>query len=270
MKKNSYYKHRIVFILLAFSLSIQKSLCNQILLNKQSKYCFKIDKKIEKLKKEISVLLEKITNEESLILILNKQAELKEEIKESSLYKNIEYIKSCINLLDDLKKYNNALMQPKLLQKIDLLLPSIKKQKAEDLISVLLEERIYLLEASDEFFTIRSVLNKIELLLQQQQDQLNQHYLVLRQSSTYENLLAISKLYTNHELIMLLNKKIIELWHAYLEKESKLLQKKNYRYFLYEELSTQKEFDIFSFTKELQELYELKNKFSIDTLLEIS
>ncbi len=266
MKKKSRYNYQIISILFIFFPSTQSLFLNKETSYKSNNYFKKFDKKIEKLKKEIDDVLCQISKNELLESILKKQIELKEEIQKSLTYKNIEYIQSCIELLEDLKKYNTALMQPKLLQRIDILFPSIKQQKKESLLALLLEQRIYLLEASDSFFSIRSIINKIELLLHEFTNQLNELKEQLKNETCYKDFITNNEYYMNHELVILLEKKITDLWDTYLEKESKLLQKKFYRQELYQDIENKKEYSQFSCSKELEKIFSIKNQVNPNNL----
>ncbi len=207
---------------------------NKNILEESLKKCSGVDKKISKLLLEKNNLLEKIKNNPEIKnfweIIKNNGAAL----QESELCQQITYHKECLTLLNALESYNQSVLQPKLLRNLDLLLPIIRHKEYDQFASLLLQQRIHLLEMSDEFLTVRSLhkqIMSIKETLEQELIHLKKQFFI---SEEYLNITKEHQTYLQHPLILELKKLYSDLWNLYLEKESKLLKQKEYQCYLYD------------------------------------
>ena len=241
IKKKYFHILILLLCIVALPLSLQafwnttNDFSEKISLESCLKKCSTCDKKITQEWQKLNILLKKINEDELIKIFFKKIIDYKVIIEEHENTYNIEYLNESISLLTALEDYNNSIMQPILLKKIDTLLPITKHQNYDPFTRLLLQQRVYLLEMSDEFCNVYSLKKQIDAV----KKRLEEQYIVIKNESKnvdlYKELEQDHMQYLLNPLIIELKKRLEIVWNMYLEKESKLLKQKDFQKYLYEQ-----------------------------------
>jgi hypothetical protein len=265
MLKKQYYTRTAIFILLILPINLlpfwnyekTETVQEENGLEKALKKCSGLDKKIAALLIEKETLIQAIDRDVLLQQSLEKIKKIEQRVKESAAYKKILYYKESLILLASLHRYNTAIMQPTLLKGIDLLLPLAKNEKSEQLLLLLLHERVHLLDISDDFLMLHTFNKQIDEIKKKLQEELIVHEELLHTTSDYIEYMREYKTYSTHPLLQNLSTLDERIWSLYLEKEVKLLKQKEYKQYLHQQQKeTHKKSLIYYCSDELQKITE--------------
>ena len=194
-----------------------------------------IDKKIEKIEKKRSVLLEKAAQDQEIQSFFDLLQTIKKQYQESSLALSICHTKNVMELINQLKEYNYGLAQPQLLKKVDDVYNSEIIQNQQKLSSFLRKERVHLLELQDEGIVIQTLYRYIDDI---EKELLQEHALLQLEflsKTLSQDTIDAHKKYLEHPLMQELQTLCNTLWDLYIDKEIIYLKDKEFKKLLHTE-----------------------------------
>ena len=246
--------HQALFISSTLPLSIQSA-------------CRSIDKKIIKQQTTLNHIVEKLEQNTETKEFLSQMRSIPSSLQTQGIYIQVKNIEACLALLNEIKAYNNNLIQPPLLQKIDNHSRYSTLAHYDLLTSFLRKERIHLLEMNDECIVLRTLAGQIRTIEEELQQELLKLKFTFCELPEIVALYQAHTAYREHKLVQEFKKVCKALWKLYMEKEAKILNNSEFQNLLYDHFDPLSPTPpTYTCTTELKELITLELRYHIKSL----